>query len=343
MEDARINDIRMDQINGSEIYILDPYNNVNVEIIETEVNAILKQYGIPCPLYNMALYKRAFIHKSYVKKTNQEIQQSAFKISPQPTDCKVGLKSKSNDRLEFIGDGILECITKYYLYKRFPDADEGFMTDTKISLVKNDALGQIVLEMGLEKWYIISKNAELKNTRRNVKKLGNLFEAFIGAIFLDFNKIDIDDKDGWFRDIFHNGPGFQMAQIFITQIFEKHVNWSKILETNDNYKNQLQVLIQKEFKCVPYYLEISNSTETGFRMGAYLCLGQTIFHMQPEQAVSFDQYQTFAQVHQTMFHLHRVFILLGQGEHKIKKKAEQLACEQALQSIRKYSISTPAI
>ncbi|MBT6489978.1 MAG: ribonuclease III, partial [Deltaproteobacteria bacterium] len=38
------------------------------------------------------------------------------------------LKTKSNERLEFIGDGVLECITKYYLYKRFPKADEGFMT-----------------------------------------------------------------------------------------------------------------------------------------------------------------------------------------------------------------------
>ena len=325
MEDARINDVRLDQINGTEVYILDPFNSANVEIVESEVNAILKEYGIPCPLLNMALYRRAFIHKSYVKKSVAE-----YKIAQQPLDCPVGLKSKSNDRLEFIGDGILECITKYYLYKRFPDADEGFMTDTKISLVKNDALGQIVLEMGLEKWYIISKNAELKNTRRNVKKLGNLFEAFIGAIFLDFNKIQVDDKEGWFENNFHSGPGFQMAQIFINYIFDKHVHWSKLLETNDNYKNQLQVLIQKEFKCVPHYLEIKNTVEGGFHMGVYLCLGQNINHMQPEQAVSFDQYQSFAQIHETMFLHHRVFILLGQGEHKIKKKAEQLACEQAL-------------
>lgn len=335
MEDARINDIRIDKINGTETYILDPFNSHNVEITESEVNAILKQYGIPCPLHNLNLYKRAFIHKSYVK-----MQQPVYKISTQPKECRVGLKSKSNDRLEFVGDGILECITKYYLYKRFPEADEGFMTDTKIALVKNDALGQIVLEMGLEKWYIISKNAELKNTRRNVKKLGNLFEAFIGAIFLDFNKIEIEDKEGWFGQVFHTGPGFQMAQIFITQLFEKHVNWNKILESNDNYKNQLQVLIQKEFKCVPYYLEISNSSEGGFRMGAYLCLGQTIFQMQPEQAISLEQYKTFAIIHEAMFQHHRVFILLGQGEHKIKKKAEQLACEQALQLLHLYSTST---
>lgn len=330
MEDARINDFRVE----ADVVILDPYNSQNVEITEPEVNAILKEYGIPCPLHNFALYKRAFIHKSYVKKNNQD---DSYNLLPQPPDCLVGLKSKSNDRLEFVGDGILECITKYYLYQRFPEADEGFMTNTKISLVKNDALGQMVLEMGLEKWYILSKNAELKNTRRNVKKLGNLFEAFLGALFLDFNKIDIDDKEGWFRDVFYTGPGFQMAQIFLTRIFEKHVPWNKILESNDNYKNQLQVLIQKEFKCVPYYLENQPVSANGFCMGAYLCLGQNIFHMQPEQAVPLEHFQTFANIHQAMFQHHRVFILLGQGQHKIKKKAEQLACEQALQLIQKYS------
>ena len=342
-EDARINDIRVEKENGTEVYILDPFNSANIEITESEVNAILNEYGIPCSLQNFALYKRAFIHKSYVKKPEHEFQSPLCKVSPQPANCKVGLKSKSNDRLEFIGDGILECIIKYYLYKRFPEADEGFMTDTKIALVKNDSLGQIILEMGLEKWYIISKNAELKNTRRNVKKLGNLFEAFIGAIFLDFNKIEVEDSAGWFRDVFHTGPGFQMAQIFITNIVERHVNWSKILETNDNYKNQLQVLIQKEFKCVPHYLEISNSTENGFQMGAYLCLGQSIFHLQSSQAIPFEQFQTFANIHQFMFQQHRVFILLGQGQHKIKKKAEQLACSQALQMIRQFADTTASI
>jgi len=335
MEDARINDIRMDKVNGQEVYILDPYNPVNVEITEFEVNAILKQYGIPCPLYNFSLYKRAFIHKSYVYKSTQD--SSIQKVMPQPTECQVGLKSKSNDRLEFLGDGVLECITKFYLYKRFPDADEGFMTDTKIALVKNDALGQIVLDMGLEKWYIISKNAEIKNTRRNVKKLGNLFEAFIGAIFMDFNKMDIEDSKGWFQNVFYTGPGFQMTQIFITHIFDRHVNWSKILETNDNYKNQLQVLIQKEFKCVPFYLELESTIENGFQMGAYLCLGQPIFSMQPSQAIIFDQVKTFERIHELMCQQHRVFILLGQGTHKIKKKAEQMACEQALQEIQKYN------
>ena len=49
-------------------------------------------------------------------------------------------KQKSNERLEFLGDGVLECITKYYLYRRFPKENEGFMTEKKIAIVKTKRL-----------------------------------------------------------------------------------------------------------------------------------------------------------------------------------------------------------
>ena len=129
------------------------------------------------------------------------------------------LKTKSNERLEFLGDGILEAITKYYLYRRFPKENEGFMTEKKIALVKNESIGKMAYEMGLNKWYIMSANAEEKKTRTNLKKLGCLFEAFLGALFLDYNKIQIKDEEKWFGNLFVTGPGFQMAQIFVETVF----------------------------------------------------------------------------------------------------------------------------
>ena len=148
------------------------------------------------------------------------------------------------------------------------------MTEKKIALVKNEAIGKLAYEMGLNKWYIMSKNAEEKKTRTNLKKLGCLFEAFLGALFLDFNKIKISDEEKWFNTLFVTGPGFQMAQIFIERVFEEHVNWLELLRTDDNYKNILQVKIQKIFKTTPIYKEISEESEEGYHMGVYLCLGQ---------------------------------------------------------------------
>ena len=116
-----------------------------------------------------------------------------------------------------------------------------------------------------------------KKTRTNLKKLGCLFEAFLGAIFLDNNKIVVKDEEKWFENLFITGPGFQMCQVFLENVFETHVDWTDIVSKDDNYKNKLQVIIQKEFKTTPDYLELSEvSEEYGYNMGVFLCLGQQI-------------------------------------------------------------------
>ena len=202
-------DIRIEKNNqGIETYIFDPYNSLNNEITTTEIESILKKYGIPTPVFNYELYKRAFIHRSYTKRPDMENSLNNITIVDKP-DNTLGLYTKSNERLEFIGDGVLECITKYYLYRRFPKENEGFMTEKKIALVKNESIGKMAYEMGLHNWYILSKNAETKQIRTNLKKLGCLFEAFIGAMFLDFNRISVHDDDKWFENLFVCGPGFK--------------------------------------------------------------------------------------------------------------------------------------
>jgi hypothetical protein len=74
------------------------------------------------------------------------------------------------------------------------------------SPVKNESIGRMAYD-GLHNWFIISKYAETKQTRVNFKKLGCLFEAFLGALFLDFNKITVKDEHGWFENVFMVGPG----------------------------------------------------------------------------------------------------------------------------------------
>ena len=224
--------------------IFDPYNPNNKKITESQVCDILKKYGVPDKVHNFKLYTRAFVHRSYVKRPHLENMENGITLVKQPHNC-MNLKTKSNERLEFLGDGVLELITKYYLYRRFPKENEGFMTEKKIALVKNESIGRMAYEMGLNKWYVISKNAEEKKTRTNLKKLGCLFESFLGALFLDFNKISIKDEGKWFENVFVTGPGFQIAQTFVENIFETHVNWTELLETDDNYKNILQVMVQK--------------------------------------------------------------------------------------------------
>jgi len=325
-----------DVIKTDEGLIFNPYNPLNVEITLNEVQSILTKYGVPGIVHNMNLYKRAFVHRSYTKRPSFENIAQNITIVEKPDDC-MPLSTKSNERLEFLGDGILELVTKYYLYRRFPKENEGFMTEKKIAIVKNEAIGKIAMEMRLNKWLILSKHAEEKKIRTNLKKLGCLFESFLGALFLDLNKISVKDDEGWFTNVFVTGPGFQMAQKFVENIFEKHIDWIALIQNDDNYKNILQVKIQKEFKVTPHYLEMEHDPELGYKMGVYLCLGQQVHNLTHQNALCLgtNNLKTFKDVQDYVTENGKIFLFLGEGQHKIKRKAEQEACFEALKLIEK--------
>ena len=335
----------------NEQLIFDPYNSNNKEVSHIFLCNILKKYGVPDKIYNINLYKRAFIHKSYCKRPHLENLQNNITIVDKPSDC-LPLKTKSNERLEFLGDGVLECVTKYYLYRRFPKENEGFMTQKKIALVKNETIGKMAYEMGLNKHYILSKNAEEKKTRTNLKKLGCLFEAFIGALFLDFNKISINDEGEWFKNVFVTGPGFQIAQIFIENVFEKHINWLELINTDNNFKNLLQVVLQQNFKITPIYKEITVwDEESGYHMGVYLAINKKHheFKHTDKNVFNLEQFNTkfnniISGCNSQLDKIKKYYtdvilneeekdndlvIFLTESKHKIKKKAEQSACKEA--------------
>jgi dsRNA-specific ribonuclease len=317
--------------------IFNPYNPINKEISLNDIQTILTTYGITPSPQALPLYQRAFVHCSYIKRPTIENQQNNISIMPKPDDC-LSLYTKSNERLEFVGDGVLECVTKYMLYRRFPKNNEGFMTEKKIAIVKNEAIGKIALEMHLNKWLVLSKHAEEKKIRTNLKKLGCLFEAFLGALFLDFNKIVVKDEEKWFENVFVTGPGFQMAQKFVENIFEKHIDWIALITNDDNYKNILQVKIQKEFKVTPDYLVISHDVDNGYNMGVYLCIGQSIHNLLPEHAISLEHNNDLYFFENIQKYIEKndgkIFLLMGQGIHKIKRKSEQQACYNALQVMK---------
>jgi dsRNA-specific ribonuclease len=325
-----------DIIRSEEGLIFNPYNPLNVEITLNDVQSILTKYGLPPIVHNVKLYKRAFVHRSYTKRPSFENIIQNITVAERPADC-MPLSTKSNERLEFLGDGVLELVTKYYLYRRFPKENEGFMTEKKIAIVKNEAIGKIAYEMGLNRWLILSKHAEEKKNRTNLKKLGCLFEAFLGALFLDMNKIKVSDKEKWFENVFVTGPGMQMAQKFIENVFEAHINWIELIQNDDNYKNILQVKIQKEFKVTPHYLEIENDAEFGFKMGVYLCLNQPIHDKRPEQALPVTKFKNFQEIQEYLpYHDNKIFLFLGEGQHKIKRKAEQMACHMAIEATNNF-------
>jgi len=316
----------MNHLENNEETIYNPYNENNKEVTHYIIKKILEEHNVFYNINNLELFQRSFIHKSYVK---PKILNEDVIMAIKPPNC-IELKKDSNERLEFLGDGILECITKFYLYKRFPNEDEGFMTEKKICLVKNDHIGKLAYKMGLHQYYILSKNAEDKKIRNNFKKLGCLFESFLGALFLDANKIKINDNLNYFNCYLNCGIGFQLCQIFVESIFEKLVDWNELLENDDNYKNIFQVKIQKEFKTTPDYVILNVDEEQKYTMGVYLCLNDTNIHnIDIKEAISIDEIDSIQDIKDKNIN----FIYFSRASHKIKKKAEQLACQYAIEKI----------
>lgn len=116
------------------------------------------------PFKNPALLEEAFVHRSAVNESKGTV---------------------SNERLEFLGDAVLELATTIFLYKRLPDVPEGILTSFRSSLVKKTTLAKVALNLGLGDMLKMSRGEEAMGGRKNPALLENTFEAFIGALFLD--------------------------------------------------------------------------------------------------------------------------------------------------------------
>ena len=168
-------------------------------INRTELQTIIR-YIVP---RNLLYYQHVFIHKSCLK--NYKKKQYTFNI-------------ESNERLEFLGDSILNMIIGELLYTRFPLKNEGFLTKLRIKIVNGKTLTFLAKQLKINDFLKVSNNTSI-----NDKMLENAFEALLGAIFLDFNEI---------------GKGYSNVKLFISKLIEDELDM-ETLTNDDNYKDIL--------------------------------------------------------------------------------------------------------
>ena len=122
----------------------------------------------------------------------------------------------NNERLEFLGDAILDAIVADILYKKFENKKEGFLTSTRSRIVQRDTLNKIAVELGLEKIIISST----RNLAHNTNIYGDALEALIGAIYLD--------------------QGYRVAKKFVYEtLIKEHINIDKVLKSEVDFKSRL--------------------------------------------------------------------------------------------------------
>ena len=152
---------------------------------------------------NLRLYEIAFIHRS-----------ASYKM---PDGQRI-----NNERLEYLGDAILDAILSDYLFGKFPDASEGFLTKIRSRIVNREVLNNLSVAMGIDK--ILVSNVSSSQSTRNLN--GDALEALIGAVFID--------------------KGFHRTKkLFIKKVFNKYLNLEHIVSTDTDYKSLVFEWVQK--------------------------------------------------------------------------------------------------
>lgn len=152
---------------------------------------------------NLKLYETAFIHRS-----------ATFTL---PDGKKV-----NNERLEYLGDAVLDAILSDYLFEIFPEANEGFLTKIRSRIVNREVLNQLAVSMGINK--ILVSHVNLMHPTRNL--YGDALEALIGSVFLD--------------------KGFKKTKkFFLKNVLNKYLDINKIVNTDTDYKSLVFEWVQK--------------------------------------------------------------------------------------------------
>ena len=161
-----------------------------------------------------SLLEQAFVHASYLNENP-------------------GFAGSSNERLEFLGDAILNFIVAEKLYKEFPELPEGNLTEIRASLVCRDTLAEIAFSLKLGDWLLLGQGEEANRGRTRPSNLANAMEALIGALYLE--------------------QGLARARRFIFRQLKPRLDKIKAGKRTPNYKALVQELVQGQKRPTPVY------------------------------------------------------------------------------------------
>lgn len=171
------------------------------------------QHTIGIQFTNPALLHQAFVHRSHLNESKTH--------------------TESNERLEFLGDAVLQFVTSRYLYQTYPDFPEGTLTNIRSTLVRTKSLSVVATELNLGELLLLSRGEESSGGRKNESLLADCFEAVLGAMFLDL--------------------GMETTTAFLeTYLLSKAAH---VVETKSyiDFKSLLQEIVQEQTKTSPLY------------------------------------------------------------------------------------------
>ena len=211
------------------------------------------------------LLKHAFTHSSYVNEHRKKPYED-------------------NERLEFLGDAVLELTVSHYLFKKYPLMSEGDLTKLRAAVVCEPSLVTFANELNFGKYVLLGKGEEMTGGRMRPALLADVFEAFMGALFLD--------------------QGMDAVLLFLEKMIFPRIDSGAFSHMMD-YKSQLQELVQRETKgLIEYKILQEKGPAHSKELVSQVSLNGEV---------------------------------LGSGQGKSKKEAEQLAAQMALTALKQHT------
>jgi len=191
-------------------------NKKDIMILKKEKKIISKNLEkiLDYKFKNKILLKEALTHPSFQKKSLKD-------------------KKANNQRLEFLGDSVLNLVVTEYLYRKLPSFSEGKLTKIKSVIVSKDILAKWANQLSLGKYIILGKGEDSTGGRKKLSILADCFEALLGAIYLD--------------------TGLQKTKKIISLFIKKETELIIKGKHGEDYKTLLQEISQKKMKCLPEY------------------------------------------------------------------------------------------
>jgi len=220
---------------GSEEIIHIPYNINNILVTEQNIIDILDNNNVKVEKINhIHHFHQAFTHKSYIEKDifPKDVLIASKKELGNPPNL-LELQKDSYERLEYFGDRVVKLVTSMYLFNRYPEEDEGFMTRLQTKLEDKTNLAIMSKKIGLGKYFVISQQIESLNGRNLEKIHEDVFEAFLGALFLS--------------------NGFEPCCLLLVNLLETLIDYSDKLYRDNNYKDILLRYYHKQKWIFPKY------------------------------------------------------------------------------------------
>lgn len=219
-------------------------NENNIPITKEFIDGVFRKYGFNHKVKNLEIFQLAMVHISYLNRTTITEKTARLLKDVIPIDDKnkklaMPLKDQCYGRLEYLGDAVIHAILAEYLFKRYKNEDEGFLTKLRTKLEKDEMLSELSKKIGLHKYAIVARNIEQSKGRiSNVHLTEDIFEAFFGALSLEVS--------------------YEKCREFLISIIESEIDIAELIHNDDNYKDRLmQYFHQIKWNEPKYFEDIS--------------------------------------------------------------------------------------